>query len=241
MCTGPPITEGGSFTIKVNMTVPASPTGGPGEYYWTASAKNSTTSGGYLGKYSILAVVDSSTPIISFVPAVPTYYSVGSGNYMWINATIMGTPSIATYFSGYTVTINDTRFVPYASQPQTEINSTAFMFFYVNNTAIPDGPFSVEITAVDPAGNTGMGSFQTTVDNTKPALTYIYVYGYDTTHGVYYLHEDSSGTYWMTAATTNVFIYAVFYNPSGFSARQFQCRLGRHRLSYNTPSQQDGT
>jgi hypothetical protein len=205
--TGPNILIGEYVWIMVNMTVPV---GAPtGEYYWTSSAVNAQ--GQFLGTYSIKAVVDSSKPTVSFVAPSSPYYSVGSGNYMWINATVTDTPSIETY--GISVTINDTRFQPYAAQPRTETSPTVYIYYYVNTTAIPDGPLAVLITAIDPAGNVGTGTGSTTVDNTMPALVSIDV----TDQSGAYLHVDSSGTYWMTATTTRVAVYATFYNPSGFT------------------------
>jgi hypothetical protein len=207
--TGPNILIGEYVWIKVNMTVPMN--AATGEYYWTSSAVNAQDQ--YLGAYSIKAVVDASKPTVSYVAPTVPYYSVGSGNYMWINATITDTPSIETY--GISVTINDTRFQPYAAQPRTETSPTVYTYYYVNTTAIPDGPLTVLITAVDPAGNTGTGTRQTIVDNTIPALINIYL----TDQSGTYLHVDNSGTYWMTATTTHVAVWADFYNPSGFTGQ----------------------
>lgn len=213
--TGPNILIGEYVWIKVNMTVPVS--GGAAEHFWTSSAVNAQDQ--YLGQYGIKAVVDSSVPIISFAAPNVNYYTVGSGNFMWINATVTDTPSILTY--GISVSINDTRFQPYTAQPRTETSPTVYTYYYVNTSAIPDGPLAVSLTAIDPAGNIGTGTVTTTVDNTVPGLNYIYVYGYDTTYGVYGLHVDTSGTYWMTATTTNVFVYAAFSNPSGFTGKVY--------------------
>jgi hypothetical protein len=207
--TGPNILIGEYVWIKVNMTVPEnSPTG---EYYWTSSAVNAQDQ--YLGQYSIKAVVDASKPAISVVAPVAPYYSVGSGNYMWINATVTDTPSIETY--GISVGINDTRFQPYAAQPRTETSPTVYVYYFVNTTAILDGHLAVLITATDPAGNIGTGTGQTTVDNTIPELIDIIV----TDQNGNYLHVDNSGTYWMTATTTRVAVWADFYNPSGFTGQ----------------------
>lgn len=205
--TGPNILIGEYVWIKVNMTVPGNAL--TGEYYWTSSAVNAQDQ--YLGAYSIKAVVDASKPTVSYIAPTVPYYSVGSGNYMWINATISDTPSIETY--GISVTINDTRFQPFAAQPRTETSPTVYIYYYVNTTAIPDGPLAVLITATDPAGNIGTGIGQTTVDNTLPALINIYV----TDQSGNYLHVDSSGTFWMTATTTRVAVWASFFNPSGFT------------------------
>jgi hypothetical protein len=205
--TGPNILIGEYVWIKVNMTVPTN--AATGEYYWTSSAVNAQDQ--YLGAYSIKAVVDASKPTVSYVAPTVPYYSVGSGNYMWINATVSDTPSIATY--GIFVTINDTRFQPYAAQPSTETSPTVYTYYYVNTTAIPDGPLAVLITATDPAGNIGNKTQQTIVDNTLPNLINIYVSDQNGND----LYVDPAGTYWMSSTTTRVGVWADFSNPSGFT------------------------
>jgi hypothetical protein len=59
VCTGPPILEGSSLTLQVNMTVP--PYSAPGEYHYNVSSKDSIND--YLGKYSMLVVLGSSSQI----------------------------------------------------------------------------------------------------------------------------------------------------------------------------------
>jgi hypothetical protein len=200
--SGPNLYAGQSASITVNMTTPAGAI--TGEYYWAVKAWNAGAQ--FLGTYSMKSVVDASRPSVSFVAPVVPYYSVGSGNFVWINASVSDTPSIETY--GITVTSNDTRFQPYAVQPRTETSPTLYVYYFTNISAIPDGPLAVQITAVDPAGNVGSSTVTTTIDNTMPQLLWIDIvdqYGYT-------LHQDTAGTYWMKNDTTAVSVGASFYN-----------------------------
>jgi len=195
----PPYTPS-SASITVNMTVPANaPTN---EYYWTVTAINAGLNS--LGTYSMKAVVDASRPIVGFIAPAVSYYSAGSGNYMWINASVVDTPSIEKY--GITVTINDSRFQSY-STPFTETNPTTYVYYFTNITAIPDGLLAVQVTATDPAGNIGTGTVVTTVDNSAPRLIWIDVVD----QGGNSLHLGG-GIYWMKASTTTVSVAAAFYN-----------------------------
>jgi hypothetical protein len=204
VCTGPPILEGGSLTLQVNMTVPAI----TGLEKWNASARDSSKT--FLGVYTITAVIDSTVPTIT--PKAPTvsYYSVGSGRYVWINFTVQDTPNMAAYLTGYTIALNDSRFL--LSQAPVEVDSTHYNYYYVNSTVIHDGPLAVKVTAEDPATNTGTITISTIVDNTKPRLLYIYVMDQNSV----YLYQDKSGTFWMESVTTKIWVWAAFYNPSGF-------------------------
>jgi hypothetical protein len=148
MLAGPNRMEGQSVSMMVNMTVPI---GAGGTFYWIIGAWNSTNQ--FLGNYSMQAVVDNTKPIVSIIAPSGGYYSVGSGNYVWINASVSDTPSIEMY--GITVTCNDSRFQSYPAQPRTQTSPTLYVYYFVNNTAIPDGDLAVKVTAVDPAGNLG--------------------------------------------------------------------------------------
>lgn len=203
--TGPNILEGQTVSIMVNMTVPSNTASN--SYPWTITAFNSNNQN--LGNYTMPAVVDSNAPTIT--PSAPTggFYSVGSGNYVWINVTIADLPSMATYFSQYSVTVNDTRFTLQSAVKSTD---TSYNYYYENTTAIPDGPLAVKITAVDPAGNSGTGNAVTTVDNTAPRLISLSVEDQASNA----LHQ-SGGTYWMQASTTYVSIAAAFYNLAGIT------------------------
>ena len=230
MLGGPNLYIGQSASITVNMTTPVGAVAG--EYYWNITAWNAGSQ--FLGTYSMKSVVDASKPSISFVaPAVP-YYSVGSGNFVWINASVSDTPSIETY--GITVTSNDTRFQPYAVQPRTETSPTLYVYYFVNISAIPDGPLAVQITAVDLAGNVGSSTVSTTVDSTMPQLLWIDIVD----QSGYSLHQDSSGTYWMKNDTTAISVGAAFYNlqsPTGniyFNSTSYSWSGNSTSYSYTT-------
>ena len=200
---GPNILRGESVTIRVNMTVgyPAGMWMDPD--YWSVSAWDSSYN--YLGTYTLSAVVDNYIPTITIDQPSPPYYTVSSGNYIWINATVRDYPSIAKY--GITVSINDTRF---GLQSSEKVDENNYCYYFVNNTAIPDGTLAVKITAVDPAGNTGTETKTTIIDNTPPKLCWIYVL--DQAGST--LYQDSGGTFWMKNDTTAISVNASFYNPS---------------------------
>jgi len=204
--TGPNILIGESVTIKVNMTVPKSVS--TGIHYWNASAWDSSDN--YLGKYSIKAVVDASKPGVTINSPSVSYYSVGTGNYIWINVTVSDTPSIEDY--GITVAINDTRFELLSSE---KVSSTQYKYFFVNNTAIPDGKLAVKVTATDPAGNVGSAEKSTTVDNTAPRQLWVKVM--DVTGATPAELPFVGGIYWMGADTKYIQVNASFYDPAGVS------------------------
>jgi hypothetical protein len=201
MLSGPNLYIGQSASITVNMTTPALAT--TGEYYWNVTAWNAGSQS--LGTYSMKAVVFSLPPGVSFIAPTVPYYSVASGNYMWINASVTGWLSLETY--GVTVSCNDSRFELNPAQPSTETSPTLFVYYFINVTAIPDGPLNVQVTAIDLAGNAGTNTVSTIVDNTMPQLVWIDVvdqWGDE-------LHY-AAGTYWMTAGTTAVCVGVAFYN-----------------------------
>jgi len=207
--TGPNILIGKSVTIKVNMTAPAGAMAG--EYYWNASAWNANDQ--YLGKYSIKAVVDSSKPTVTFDAPVVGNYTVGFGNYIWMNVTVVDTPSIETY--GITVAINDTaKFQLYPTKPSEKVSSTEYKYFFVNKTAIADGKLTVKVTATDPAGNIGTAVKSIAVDNTAPKQLWVKVM--DAT-GTPAELPYVGGIFWMGGTTTKIQVNATFYNPAGFT------------------------
>jgi len=204
--TGPNILIGESVTIKVNMTVPV---GAPTNiHYWNVSAWDS--SGNYLGKYSIKAVIDASKPGVTIDRPNVSAYSVGNGKYIWINVTVDDTPSIEDY--GITVTLNDTRFI-YRSREK--VSSTQYKYYFVNNTVIPDGKLAVKVTATDPAGNIGSAERSTTVDNTAPKQLWVKVM--DVTTATPTELPFVGGIYWMGADTKYIQVKASFYDPAGAS------------------------
>lgn len=208
MLSGPNILDGvikESVVIKVNMTVPSSATARI--YYWNTTTWDAN--GNYLGKYSMKAVIDSSKPTVTFNQPTVAYYKVGSGNYIWINITVTDTPSIEEY--GITVSINDSRF-QHASTFSEKISSTQYKYFYVNNTAIPDGTLAVKVTATDPAGNIGSKTTSTIIDNTKPEKLWVKVLDQSGNELPFV-----NGVYWMGAGTTGIKVNASFSNPSGAS------------------------
>ncbi|MEM2972199.1 MAG: hypothetical protein QW270_07275 [Candidatus Bathyarchaeia archaeon] len=205
--TGPNILIGQSVMIKVNMTVPSGAS--TGTHYWNSSAWDSSDT--YLGKYSIKAVIDATTPTVTINNPSPseTYYSVGSGNYIWINVTVSDQPDIETY--GITVTINDTtRFQAHPIKPYEKVSSTQYRYFFVNKTAIADGDLAVKVSATDPAGNTGSAEKSTVIDNTAPTLLWVKVL--DGANELPYV----SGIFWMGATTTSIQVNASLYDPSSF-------------------------
>lgn len=208
--TGPPILIGESMMIKVNLTTPVGAV--TGEYYWDASAWDSGDN--YLGKYSMKAVVDASKPTVSFDAPGASYYTVASGNYIWVNVTITDTPSIETH--GITVAINDTdKFQPHPTKPYEKVSPTVYKYFFVNKTAILDGKLAVKVTATDPAGNVGSAVASTTVDNTAPLQLWVKVMDVTGTPAVELPFVD--GIYWMGGTTTKIQVNATFYNSAGFT------------------------
>lgn len=121
------------------------------------------------GYQNLTIAVDSTPPTVT-IPALPTIYSVGAGNKIWINGTIWddtyNTPSLA---------INDTTHFPLNPQVLTYNESATeytWYFRFYNTSAIPDGHLGVNITGTDAAGNveTGGNVVSTTIDNTAPTL-----------------------------------------------------------------------
>jgi hypothetical protein len=203
--TGPSILIGESVMLKVNMTVNYGLDTYKDPDYWNVTAWDSSNV--MLGTYSISAVVDNYVPSITIDQPSPAYYTVGSGNYIWINVTVTDYPSITKY--GITVSINDTRFTLQSSE---KVNENNYRYYFVNKTAIPDGILALKITAVDPAGNTGSETKSTTIDNTRPKPCWVYVFD----QGNNKLYQDPSGTFWMKNDTTAISVNASFFNPAGF-------------------------
>jgi hypothetical protein len=203
--TGPPILIGESVMIKVNLTTPVVVT--QYVYYWNSSAWDSGDV--YLGMYSMKAVIDSFKPRVSFDAPTVSYYTVGSGNYIWINVTVSDEPNIKTY--GITVTINDTdKFQPYPTLPSEWVSDTQYSYYFVNKTAIADGVLAVKVTATDPAGNIGSDEESTTVDNTAPKQLWVKVMEAAGTAELPFV----GGIYWMGATTRGIQVNASFYDAA---------------------------
>lgn len=157
-----------SVTLGLNMNA-------TGDGNWTVSCKNDRTppEEGYLPP-PLEVQVDSQAPTVD-IPALPTIYSVGAGNRIWINGTIWddtdAKPSVA---------INDTTY--FLQNPQVlEYNETAsstghyvWYFRFWNTSAVPDDYLAVNVTGTDAAGNARLPSeaieANATIDNTDPTL-----------------------------------------------------------------------
>jgi hypothetical protein len=156
------IAKDSSAVFKVKMV-----TGGTGtaNYTWTVDVKNTAD----VTDTMTLTVKSDNTPPTVTVNAPDTsvtWYSVGSGNYMWLNITVRDDVNKVPV-----VVFNDTRFVLYA---EPSVSGTYdFKFCYRNNTAIPDGPLAIQINVTDYIGNKATEypkEVSTTVDNTPPFI-----------------------------------------------------------------------
>jgi hypothetical protein len=198
--TGPNLLVGEYVWIQVNMTTPSTTR----EHdHWNSTAWD--ISGTWLGTYVLPVIVDAESPIVTINKPDTDYYTVGSGNRIWINATVTDDLNITKY--GMTVTINDTaRFEFVKSEKQTDF---AYKYYYGNKTAIPDGPLAVKITATDKAGNVRSAENSTTVDNTAPRIVWVKVLDKSNAPLPYV-----GGVYWMGSATDKIKVNASFYNPA---------------------------
>jgi hypothetical protein len=108
--------------------------------------------------------IDNTKPTITVDAPTVDWYSVGSGNYMWLNITVHDDVNKLP-----SVVLNDTRFTLHAAP--TVSGTYDFKYCYRNNTAIPDGPLAINVTASDYVGNAAIPKVaQTTVDNTPPFI-----------------------------------------------------------------------
>jgi hypothetical protein len=200
--TGPNLLIGSSAWIQVNMTS-ASATQDPG--HWNSTAWD--IGGTWLGTYDLPVVVDPTAPDVA-IDTLPTYYTVGSGNRIWINVTVTDNLNITKY--GMTVTTNDT--TRFELNSSTKVSDTNYRYFFANKTAISDGPLAINVTATDAAGNMGSDIDSTTVDNTAPRLLWIKVRDQTTAELPYV-----AGSFWMSATSTGIQVNASFYNPADAS------------------------
>ena len=203
--TGPNLLIGEYIWIQVNMTTPATSSD---PAYWNSTAWD--ISAQLLGTCNLPVVVDAQPPTVTITkPELSIFYTVGSGNRIWINGTVSDDLNITKY--GVEVVINDTaRFERVAfTKGADDFNYT---FSFANKTAIPDGPLAVKITATDAAGNAGPAERSTTIDNTAPRIVWVKVldqYGNELPY--------VSGVYWMGAGTTGIRVNASFYNTATIS------------------------
>jgi len=202
--TGPNLLIGSSVWIQVNMTS-ASTQHDPSveaDVNW-----NSTTwdiGATLLGTYDLPVVVDLTAPTVAIDKPDVSYYTVGTGNRIWVNATVTDTLNITKY--GMTVAINDTRFTLVSSETVTYLQ---YKYYFGNSSAILDGSIAVNVTATDAAGNMGSAAKNTTVDNTAPSLLWIKVRDQTLSELPYV-----AGAFWMSAASTSIYVNASFYNPA---------------------------
>jgi hypothetical protein len=124
------------------------------------------------GYQNLTISVDAAAPTnLDITAPTVTYYSVGTGNKIWINGTIRdntdATPSVA---------INDTTYFPLNPQLGPTLNASAtsytWYFSYYNTSTVPDGYLAVNLTGTDAAGNVMSTATEasTIVDKTAPTL-----------------------------------------------------------------------
>ena len=190
-------------TFRLNLTTPSA----SGNYSWAVLCQNANNEKGTLPPL-LQVQVDSTNPtvVITHPSVTETYYSVGAGNYMWLNLTVTDDVNKLPV-----VFLNDTRFVLHSSPTVT--GTYEFKFCYRNSTAIPDGALAIQINATDYVGNKATvypEVASTTVDNTYPIIT-IKVFDDTTAKEL----PKVLGVYYMGASTTNLRInYTV--TPDGF-------------------------
>ena len=199
--SGQELSLSSEVTFRLNLTTPSA----SGNYSWTVLCQNANNEKGTLPPL-LQVQVDSTNPIVTIThPSVnETYYSVGSGNYMWLNLTVTDDVNELPV-----VVLNDTRFVLHSAPTVT--GTYEFKFCYRNNTAIPDGALAIQINATDYVGNKATVKVASTiVDNTYPIIT-IKVFDDTTAQEL----PKVLGVYYMGASTTMLRInYTV--TPDGF-------------------------
>jgi len=192
--TGPNILIGESAILKVNMTTQ---TLSDVNAEWKVEAYD--TSGTSCGVFTLYVDVDGEPPTVTIDDPTVDYYSVGSGNRIWINVTVTDNFNITKY--GMTVNTNDTdRFtlVKYY-----KVTDNEYKYCFANITAIPDGSLAVNVTATDGAGNSGWDVASTTIDNTAPVLNF---WLFDQNNKTFKLKDN---TYFLLYNSTSVIINAT--------------------------------
>lgn len=162
----------GSAVFKFKMTT-ATPTPTT-DYSWTIACTDTTET---VYTPTVYVTVDVQEPTVVSV-AAPTvdYYSVGAGNYIWLNLTV--TDDIEAMPDVYMNATDQFKFL----KVEHTTGTTTYTFCYVNKTAISDGPLAVWFNVTDYVGNwyegTSESGFPTklsayvdkTVDNTVPFI-----------------------------------------------------------------------
>jgi hypothetical protein len=195
--TGPNLAIGASAWVQVNMTS-GSTTQDPS--HWNSTAWNGGET--WLGTCDLPVAVDKDLPIVH-IDTSSSFYGVGSGNHIWVNATVTEDLNITKY--GLTVASNDTRFGLASSAMTT---SLIYTYYFANTSAIPDGPLYVNVTATDAAGHLGHGDSSYTVDNNGPSLLSLRVRDPADLPSI-------AGVYWMSTTSATIDVNATFYSPLG--------------------------
>ena len=156
------IEAGESATFKFKMTTGGTE-GSTDTYKWQVLCKNTA---GVNASLTLTVTSDNKPPTVSIDAPKEYHYSIGAGNYIWINVTVWDEIDKPP-----TVELNVTGFVLHSSTKSAADGGYNFKFFYRNNTAIPDGPFAIQVNATDYVGNeaTPAETF-TTIDNTPPFI-----------------------------------------------------------------------
>lgn len=224
--TGPNILIGQSASVQLNMTSPATD---KDPDTWVAEVWD--TSATWLGAYNLPVVVDAEAPAVTInIPGADDFYTVGSGNRIWINTTVTDSLNITKY--ALTVAINDTRFTLLV----TAIGSsdTEYTYSFGNTTAIADGPLSIKVTATDLAGNQGSATRAATVDNTAPVIVWVKVSDQSGSELPYV-----GGIYWMGATTTAIKVNASFYNVATSITGNIYLNTTEYTYANNTNTSPD--
>lgn len=196
--TGPNLLTGASVWIQVNMT---SGSTAQDPSHWNSTAWNIGQT--WLGTCDLPVAVDAASPTVTIDTSSP-FYGVGSGNHIWINATVSDDLNITKY--GMTVASNDTRFGLASSAMTTYLS---YKYYFANTSAIPDGPLVVNVTATDTAGHLGSVLSSDAVDNNGPSLLSLRVK--DQTADL----PSITGVYWMSSTSATINVNASFYSPAG--------------------------
>jgi hypothetical protein len=137
----------GSYAIFKFKMITGTPTGTE-DYSWLIKCTNTLAA---TAEMSLKVKIDNTPPTVTVTDPNPTIwasgYSVGAGNYVWLNLTVED--DIEAMPSVY---LNDT--VHFTRYKVEHIAGTeTYKFCYVNTTAIPDGPLAVWFNVTDYVGN----------------------------------------------------------------------------------------
>jgi hypothetical protein len=187
------------FKFKMTTGTPTSPT--TKDYDWLIKCTNTLAA---TAEMSLKVKIDNTPPTVTVTDPNQTIwasgYSVGAGNYVWLNLTV--TDDIEAMPSVY---LNDTvHFTRYKVEHTT--GTTTYKFCYVNTTAIPDGPLAVWFNVTDYVGNwistTSPSGFpnkisaciKVNVDNTPPFI-WINVEGGTPKDSTFWVGPDTPSVY----------------------------------------------